>query len=171
MIPYRVLESLRKKVEKGSLDACKMLREEGATCLRQMTQHGGACKPLLREYYKCMAGWRDDNDQMYYQLVKDTLEGKLLEKHRRKMAMLENEWKRKFPDMPMPRAHVPGRSRDEESSYYLHELDKDLVTRDLAIQRLAEIDAEAQNLSTEEYNLLPAIGDNVHASKQWQLAF
>eukprot|EP01061_Rhynchopus_euleeides_P023291 TRINITY_DN37967_c0_g1_i1.p1 TRINITY_DN37967_c0_g1~~TRINITY_DN37967_c0_g1_i1.p1 ORF type:complete len:246 (+),score=67.22 TRINITY_DN37967_c0_g1_i1:52-738(+) len=171
MIPYRVLESLRKKIEKDSMAACRNLHEEAISCFRFMSQNPKSCKPILRKYYKCMAGWRDDNDDLYYQLVKDTLEGKLLEKYRRRQTLLEQEWKNRFPDLPMPRAHVPLQQPGNETTHYLHELDKDLVSRDLAMQRLAEMDAEEQNLSVAEYKQLDNKSGTAPQTRAWQPIF
>ena len=148
-VPYRVLESLRKKVETSSMAACRPHHEEVVACLTVNNSRASNCHPVLREYYKCMAGWRDDNDSEYYKLVKEAVEGKLLDKWRRRQNLLEEEWKKRFPDSPMPRVHIPGSGKDD--TYYLHELDKDLVTRDLAMQRLAELDAAQQNMSVEDY--------------------
>eukprot|EP01063_Lacrimia_lanifica_P012576 TRINITY_DN19232_c0_g1_i1.p1 TRINITY_DN19232_c0_g1~~TRINITY_DN19232_c0_g1_i1.p1 ORF type:complete len:222 (+),score=84.86 TRINITY_DN19232_c0_g1_i1:60-725(+) len=153
MVPMRVLESLRKKVEKDSLEACRPFHQESIQCLQHMGTRPQLCRPVLAEWYKCMAGWRKDNDDEYYRLVKEALEGKLLDKHRRRMKTQEREWKRRFPDMPMPDAHVPTRSPGERE-FFIHELDRDLISRDLAMQRLAEIDALEQNLSIDDLKRL-----------------
>ncbi|KAJ9444907.1 hypothetical protein DIPPA_11083 [Diplonema papillatum] len=163
-VPLRVLESLRKKVEKQSLEACRPHHEEVISCLRFMTTRPQLCKPLLSEYYTCMREWRADNDEEYYKLVQQAIDGTLLEKHRRRQRMLEEEWKKRFPDTPMPRANVPTREPGD-SSLYVHELDKDLIARDLAMQRLTEIDAADQGLTAEQLKYLkPTAGPSSERS-------
>eukprot|EP01064_Diplonema_japonicum_P010902 TRINITY_DN18134_c0_g1_i1.p1 TRINITY_DN18134_c0_g1~~TRINITY_DN18134_c0_g1_i1.p1 ORF type:complete len:227 (+),score=46.59 TRINITY_DN18134_c0_g1_i1:59-739(+) len=169
-VPVRVLESLRKTVEKESLEACRSNHEETISCLKFNTTRPTLCKPLFEEYYSCMRKWREDNDDLYYDLVKQSIDGKLLEKHRNHVKLLEQEWKKRFPDTPMPRAHVPDK-RPGATSMYVHEQDKGLVARDLAMQRLNELDAELQGITLEEYTKARHVVTDAKQRNTWAPAF
>ena len=166
-IPMRMLESIRKKIERESVSQCKPDLEEVLTCTSSNMHRPSLCKPLLREFYNCCKKWRDDNEDLYYDLVKKAIDGDLLDKHKSRHKMYQEEWKKRFPDQPMPRSNIPTRSPGEVSKY-VHEMDKDLVTRDLAEQKLEEIDAAVQGLTFEEYKELRPANEE---RKSWTPTF
>eukprot|EP01062_Namystynia_karyoxenos_P074576 TRINITY_DN71519_c0_g1_i1.p1 TRINITY_DN71519_c0_g1~~TRINITY_DN71519_c0_g1_i1.p1 ORF type:complete len:305 (+),score=110.76 TRINITY_DN71519_c0_g1_i1:82-915(+) len=163
-VPLRIIEAFRRKLYQMSEDDCRALSEEFVACCKNMTTRLHHCRPLLEEYQKCLVEWRHTHPEEYAALVKKLVDGELLEKYRRRMRFVEEEWKKRFPDDPMPKARVPSKRVDQRGKW-VHHLDRDVVDKELALHRLMEIDAMQQGMSLEEYK--QQIPEHVRGVKGW----
>lgn len=169
-VPMRIIEAIRRKENQMSEDACRPHGEEFVGCMKKMiSRKMEVCKPLLEEYQKCLRDWRESHPREYEELIRRMLSGELLERYRRRMRLVEEQWKKHFPDDPMPTGRTPSRRMDQAGKWK-NRMDKDIIAKELAVHRLQEIDAMRAGMSVEEYRAttLPV---HVRRSKGWIPAF